>query len=242
MKRHLVSIVKVAAWTYLAVLHLGLAYLALSPEGRAGLYWRFPPKEDQTAAWRRMVSAQARLDATVEPGSIVFIGDSGIQSLNVAAIAPKSINYGIGSDTTAGVKDRLPHYKSLASTQAIVVLIGSNDLAESDVASTGERYAELLSALPRGPKLILIAVLPVDETITRGTKRTNRAIGELNLIIGRLCESRPSCVVVDAGPKLRDEAGNLRRELHVGDGLHLNGAGYRILMGETAAALKPSQG
>jgi lysophospholipase L1-like esterase len=242
MKRHLASAGKVAAWTYLAVLHLGLAYFALSPEGRAGLYWRFPPREDQTAAWHRMVGAQARLDATVEPGSIVFIGDSGVQSLNVAAISPRSINYGIGGDTTFGVKSRLPHYKSLASAQAVVLLIGSNDLAESDATSTGGRYAELLTALPRGPKLVLIAVLPVDEAIARGTKRTNRAIGELNLLIRRLCENRPSCVVVDAGPELRDGAGNLRRELHVGDGLHLNAAGYRILIGETAAALKPPQG
>jgi len=237
MKRHLGSAFKAAAWAYLVLLHLGLAYLFLSPEGRARVYWRFPPSNHETPLWRETVAAHARLDATLSPGSAVFIGDSGVQSLNVGAVAPHSVNYGIGSDTIAGVRHRLPRYRSLPAARAIVLLIGSNDLAMRPVEAVAADYAGLVASLPAAPRLVLVAVLPIDERSVAAGRRSNQAITELNRTIEGICAKRPSCDMVDAGPMLRDAAGQLRPDLHIGDGLHLNAAGYRILIAGLAAAL-----
>ncbi|HLG86632.1 MAG TPA: GDSL-type esterase/lipase family protein [Alphaproteobacteria bacterium] len=232
MPRHRARLfLRAIAIVYLIILHLGIAAFILSPEFRAAIAWRLPgaARERQEAYWRGMVAAEARLDATLPPGKIYFIGDSGIESLDVGQVAEHAVNYGIGGDTIAGVIRRLPVYKSLPSAQAIVLLVGSNDLIGRPSAEAGKDYANLLAALPNAP-LIAVAVLPIDERIARCERghRSNAEIASLDKVIKSLCQTRPSCAFLDLGSKLVDESGNLAATFDWGDGLHLNAAGYRI--------------
>jgi lysophospholipase L1-like esterase len=222
---------RIVAIVYLIILHLGIAAFILSPEFRAAIAWRLPgaARERQEAYWRSMVAAEARLDATVSPGAIYFIGDSGIESLDVGQVADHAVNYGIGGDTITGVMRRLRVYKSLPSARAVVLLVGSNDLIERPAADASKGYASLLAALPGAP-LIAVGVLPIDERAVRYDQghRDNEEIAKLDKAIKALCDARPSCSFLDLRSRFADESGNLAAAFDWGDGLHLNAAGYRI--------------
>ena len=222
---------RVGAVVYLIVLHLGVAAFIFAPEFRAAIAWRLPgaAKERQEAFRQGRVAAEARLDPTLPPGGLYFIGDSGIESLDVGQVAEHAVNYGIGGDTIDGVVRRLPVYKSLGSARAIVLLVGSNDLIEHSAADAAKNYAGLLDALPTVP-LIAVAVLPIDARAVRYDQghRNNSEIVELDKAIKALCEGRPSCSFIDFGSNLVDDTGNLAPIFGWGDGLHLNAAGYRI--------------
>lgn len=218
---------------YLIILHIAIVAFIVSPQFRAAILWRLPraAQEKQEASWQGMVAAEARLDATLQPGGIYFMGDSGVQSLDVAQVADHAVNYGIGGDTIQGVIRRLPVYKSLPAARMIVLLVGSNDLTERPAEVAGADYAKLLAALPNVP-LILVAVLPIDERAVRYAQgyRSNAEIAKLNAAIKALCDARLSCSLVDLSQKLADDTGNLSPVYDEGDGLHLNAAGYRIVI------------
>ena len=186
-------------------------------------------QERQEDYRKGMLAAEARLDSTLPPGGIYFIGDSGIESLDVGQVADHAVNYGIGGDTIAGVIRRLPVYKSLVSARAIVLLVGSNDLIERPAAEPAKDYAALLAALPNVP-LIAVAVLPIDARVVRYDQghRNNGEIARLDKALKALCEGRSSCSFLDLGARLVDDTGNLSPAFDWGDGLHLNAAGYRI--------------
>lgn len=92
-------------------------------------------------------------------------------------------------------------------------------------------YNQILQTIPESLPLIIIAVLPVDEQVRDDLAGRNRRTGELNDSLKTLCEAqRPGCTFVDPGPKLADASGNLKKQYHIGDGLHLNGVGNSILI------------
>src|SRR6188508_121715 len=107
MQNRLTTLLRVLAWTYVVAAHAAVAAFLLSPDLRATIYWRLPPAGQRTAFWLNMVAAQSRLDATLSPGAAIFLGDSGIQSLDASAVARRAVNYGIGGDTIAGVRLRV---------------------------------------------------------------------------------------------------------------------------------------
>jgi len=191
-----------------------------------------------------MVDYHRRLDATVPPGSIIFIGASHVQSLNVGGIANKAVNYGIGGDTIADIMQRLPVYRSLTYAGAIVLSAGFNDLRYHARPEIVADYKRLLAALPDGVPLIMSAIMPIDEKapeFRHWPGRTNKNIVRLNQSMTDLCAARPKCQFADAHPMLVDRNGRLAAEFHVPDGVHLSAAGYRIWSGVLAAALQKVQ-
>ena len=104
---------------------------------------------------REMTEYQDRLDATLSPGSVIFIGASHTQSLDVAAITDHAVNYGIGGDAIADVMDRLPNYHSLSQARAIVLEVGYNDLRYHSLPRIVADYRRLLAALPDKAPLVL---------------------------------------------------------------------------------------
>jgi lysophospholipase L1-like esterase len=185
-----------------------------------------------------MVANQQRIDAQAA-GSVVIIGDSLVQGMNVNRLMPDVVNYGIAGDTIGGVAQRLLSYPSLNQARAIIVAIGINELAEHDADEAAAAYRRLMALLPEGVPIIASAVLPVDEPHLRFPDRfrSNAQIKRLNAGIAKICAARAGCSFVDAGATLADAGGNLRREFHDGDGLHLSAAGYGPWVAALRAAL-----
>jgi lysophospholipase L1-like esterase len=226
----------IAIAAYALVLHIAIVALVVRPDlvDRIGHRLGVPPPE-LTPHYHAMVAYHRRMDGSVPAGATVFIGDSLTQSLATSAVAEPSVNYGIGSDTTAGVLARLPHYASMNRAKAVVIAIGINDLRRRGDAELLANHRRIAAAVPASTKLVLGALLPVDEAHSR-IGATNTRIAQINAALKALAAERPNTVFVDAGERLKDAAGQLAREFHTGDGVHLSTEGYARWI----AALKPA--
>jgi len=172
-----------------------------------------------------MLGSHMQLDGSVEAGSTIFLGDSLTQGLNVAAITHPAINYGIGMDASYGLLKRIPHYKSLNKASKVVIAIGINDFlrARLSPADIVENYKKILDSLPSDKKVIMQAVFPVDERIDLAG--FNEKIIQLNSMLQSLAKDRKHDFL-NLRESFVDKDGNLKQELHVGDGLHLSDEGY----------------
>lgn len=177
-----------------------------------------------------MLTYHGTIDPLARDGSVVFIGDSITQGLNTDAVADHSVNYGIGSDDTAGVLHRLPVYRSLARASTVVFAIGVNDLYKRspDVIAT---YRSILDTVPTGPRVVISAVLPVRESARTVWHGWNGKIEVVNAGLRGLASSCQRCTFVDSAAAVRGEEG-LDDRFDSGDGIHLNADGYRAWLAQ----------
>lgn len=189
------------------------------------------------AGYEQRVQEFRLYNEKVEPGQVVFVGDSLTENFNLTECFPTSpyrlYNRGIGGDTTEGLKKRLRESVFDLSPKAIVLLIGINDFAlfpnatpESVAASIQEVVKRIQTQLPKA-KILLEALYPVHSTldpkIDAGSvgNKNNEDILKTNEIIAKI----KGVHFLDLGPILRDENGELKLE-YTREGLHLNATGY----------------
>jgi len=180
-----------------------------------------------TPYFQQILRSHKRIDGNVPDGAVIFIGDSITQGLCVSAVACPSVNYGIGSDTTFGVLQRLPYYRSITRASAVVIAIGINDMKRRSNDDILVNYRTILEGIPETTPVILSAVLPVDEEIRSDLRGFSERIKNLNSGIEHLARGSQKLFFVDASPLLIDNFGNLADMYH-DDGVHLNSKGYAI--------------
>ncbi|HEX5357399.1 MAG TPA: GDSL-type esterase/lipase family protein [Aquabacterium sp.] len=214
---------------YLVVLHLLMAImlarygLPLSVRIKLGLV------SANTPFYESMLSYQHSVDTSLPDGTVVFLGDSITQGLANVAVAPNSVNYGIGGQSTSQLHDSLRNYPSLPRAKAIVLTIGINDFLQHGERGVAQRLAQIDQALPAHVPLIWNAVMPVAPE-----QADLSGVAQANAEIKRLCAQRPQCTYVDTWPLLADESGLIRPAYFMPDGIHLSPEGYRVWI----AALK----
>ena len=150
-------------------------------------------------------------------------------------------NRGISGDTTDRLLERL--YDNVLSIQPknIVLLIGTNDIGRGlPLSMTLENVEKIItdtkSACP-DVNFIIEAVYPVNENLRdKFEKRSNKKINEMNFEFIKLCKKH-NCVWLDFTDKLKDECGNLKKELTY-DGLHVNAQAYEIIAENVIPLLK----
>ncbi len=184
--------------------------------------------QELTQHYDDMLSYHLRMDENIPDGGVIFIGDSLIQSMYVAAIAHPAVNYGIGNDTTVGVLARLPRYTSLQRASTIVIAIGINDLKWRSNEAIIANYERITQLLPGSVPIVFSAILPVDEKARTTLVGRNTRKDTLNMYVRHLCARLQHCVFVDAGLTLSDHSANLSAQFHVGDGIHLNTQGNAL--------------
>jgi lysophospholipase L1-like esterase len=223
---------------YLICIHILLLVLIFTPNVRelisSGLGVTQP---DSNAFYDEMLHYHARIDANVESGAILFIGDSHIQGLCVSCVTDKAVNFGIGEDTTTGVYSRLPFYQSLYHSSAIVFEIGINDLLQKNVDQIIPNYKYIITAVPMQTSIIFSAVLPIDSEFANKRFRRNNKIRLLNQGIKSMCNQHSNCTYIDSSKKLTDDHGELKNQYHIGDGLHLSAAGYKLWISDLRKAV-----
>ncbi|MBR5246489.1 MAG: GDSL family lipase [Clostridia bacterium] len=150
-------------------------------------------------------------------------------------------NRGISGDTTDRLLERL--YDNVLSIEPknIVLLIGTNDIGRGlplsmSVSNMEKIMVETKKTCP-DVNFIVEAVYPVNENMRdRFEKRSNKKINEMNNEFIKLCEKH-DCVWLDFTDKLKDEDGNLKKELTF-DGLHINAEAYEIIAENVIPLLK----
>jgi lysophospholipase L1-like esterase len=223
---------------YIIVLHLALGLVLIKSDFLTKVASHLGALSPElTNHYYAMVSYHQRIDEQLPKGTVVFIGDSITQGLAVTNISPNAINFGIGSDTTVGVLQRLGAYSSLQRAEVIVLAIGVNDLKRRTEDAIIENYEHILNKLPAHTPVIVSALHPVDEPIWGGSG-INQRITTVNRGLQRLTDHYDNRIYCDVGNRLSDRDGNLQDLFHTGDGIHLNEKGYQIWSEGLRAAIK----
>ncbi|THB80827.1 MAG: hypothetical protein D3926_05195 [Desulfobacteraceae bacterium] len=181
-----------------------------------------------TSYYHTLLAFHLRIDPVLRQNTLVFIGDSLIQGLCVTCVADRSVNYGIGRDTTFGVLNRIRQYRSLNHARAVILSIGINDVAIRTDDEIIHNYNDIIRMIPGGVHVIANSILPVDEKECSLSARNNERIGGLNQKILSLTREYPNCFFLNLTSELVDESANLKAEYHIGDGVHLNTVGNLV--------------
>lgn len=224
-----------AAVTYVALLHLALLWQATAIAWRpwaTGLAWR-PAVQAEAQATR--TAHQARRASQLQ-GAVVFLGDSIVEDMAVTGVLPCAENFGIGGETIDQVAWRAERL-DLSAAGAVVLHAGINDWWANRFDGLPARYAALLGRIPAHVPVVASAMLPVDPARAPAFGGAAPAIPQANAAIRAACLARTGCVPVEAGADLAGQDGHLRPGVSVGDGVHLNPEGYRLLALRLRSAL-----
>lgn len=189
--------------------------------------------------YNRLLIYHTKIDKSVPPGAIVFIGDSIMQGICVSAIASPSVNYSISGDTTYGVLKRLAVYSSIENASAVVIAIGVNDMEFRSNTEILRNYSAMSKLIPKKVPVIFSAVLPIDENVLdKRLRRNQNRIKKLNSQLQKLVAKSENRFFVDVGPLLIDTKGDLADKFHVGDGVHLSEYGNTVLINQLKKAIE----
>jgi lysophospholipase L1-like esterase len=164
---------------------------------------------------------------------VVFAGDSHVAGAPFAEVYTAIRNRGIGGDTTAGFLTRLDEI-TRGKPQSVFLQLGCNDVANRiPVSETIANYRLILSRIRSqspGTRIFVMSVPPAYGEL-RGRNPQIRALNDEL----RALASAQAATFIDLSSVLTDADGNLKLELAMGDGVHLNTAGHLLL----CEALRP---
>lgn len=189
-----------------------------------------PPEERNVGLYQAMVQWSER-DRAVPLGAVVVLGDSLLQDLGTEELGREVHSFALGGTTVSTLLEGLTLLPCAKRAGCIVLGVGANDLKYRDPEVVAQEYATLLAALPTEVTLVALPILPVDETCAAVAKRpylSNARLRELDRLLAERCSGRAKTVRVDVS-ELVAKDGNLRTELHAGDGWHLSDEGDRVL-------------
>lgn len=201
------------------------------------------PSEAQYAYWTNRKGYLQRMQSNIPDGSVIFLGDSITEAMAVNDITKYGVNLGIGGQTTRQIINTLPDLTALHRAGCVVVAIGVNDYqtevangctAQQAINNTIYMWEAVLLPWFTG-KLVICKILPIDDALLPGTSNSiNTAI---NQGITSLVATRPNTALVDVAATLAP-SGQLPADKHIGDGLHLNAAGYSVWKPAIQSALQ----
>lgn len=203
----------------------------LKPNIAVAIKDKFFDKNEISEYYIKANSYYKRMSGNLENDTNIFLGDSITEGLNVSAVKPKSVNFGIGGDTTKGIIDRIDDYK-IKDSQDIYLLIGINDLQFRKNEDVINNYNEIFSKLNKN-NLYLTSIMPLSKDYQdRNKDFSNERIILINKNLKQICEKNPKCKYIDIYEKLLDKNGFLDQKYHIGDGIHLNTSGYNLWISE----------
>ncbi len=180
-------------------------------------------------AWSKSIDADQQ--------SLVLLGDSITQvweNLDQHFPGVKVTNRGISGDTTRGMLIRLKEDVLALNPRGVVMLMGTNDLAENATPETIVGNIKLIvEALTRSNQklpIVMCLVFPSSESKQRPAAK----IQATNKLLMQAVKGNPQVTVVDTWTLFANEAGDAMAD-YFPDLLHLNDAGYA----RWAAGLRP---
>ncbi|PQO42218.1 GDSL-type esterase/lipase family protein [Blastopirellula marina] len=173
-----------------------------------------------------------------DQGAVVFLGDSITQgwgdNLGGAFGEMKVANRGISGDTTRGMLVRLEEDVLSLNPQAVVMLMGTNDLEEGaspkTIASNAKRIIDELKKHNPDMPIVLCLVFPSSASKSRPADK----IKQINQLYSEAVKGDPQVTLLDTWTLFANEEGNAKKE-EFPDLLHPNQEGYA----KWAAALRP---
>jgi len=221
---------KILLWLYIILLHVFIAMVLVKTDIASRIYTKLgftEIKHELTPHYHAMLSYHKRIDKNIDTNSVIFIGDSITQGLAVSAVHEKAVNFGIGEDTTYGVKTRVKDYNAIKKSKLIVLAIGINDLKYRNNQEIFNNYIEIFELIPADKTVLISAILPVDE-ISPKKINYNKRIRAINIKLKEMALKSEYIYFIDISKDLIDSQGNLDDKFHDGDGVHLSYLGYQV--------------
>jgi lysophospholipase L1-like esterase len=169
--------------------------------------------------------------ASNDVGAVVFLGDSITQGWNTLAKdfpKLKVANRGIGGDITSGVLYRLAADVLSLNPEAIVLLIGTNDVGDGadgeDVAANIKLILLAIKNYNPNLKVIVCKIMPRAD----GSANRIKQIQKANSLVEQFIKTQPNFVICDTWSAFTDDQGNQIAADFRPDHLHLNAAGYAV--------------
>ncbi|HSI85750.1 MAG TPA: GDSL-type esterase/lipase family protein [Candidatus Methylacidiphilales bacterium] len=205
--------------------------------------WGFLGKPETWLVWHNgnvQISQKGSID-------VVFIGDSltwgwtntGKATWEKEFVPMRSVNYGIGGDSTRQVLWRLGHGTIdgiKPAAKVLVLMIGTNNLyndynsgSNEEIAEGTKKIIELVQEKSPDTKILLLSMLP------RQNKYFCDRVAAINGILSTF--SSPDKVkYLNVGGDFADENGNVNKDFFTADLIHLSSKGYEHL----ATLVKPA--
>ena len=183
----------------------------------------------------RYREADTQLGPAVNAESrIVFLGDSITDNWNLSDSFPGKpyVNRGISGQTTPQILLRLRQDVIALKPKAVVILAGTNDIAENTGPITLEAIEDNLismveAAQKNGIRVILCSVLPAARYPWRPEIQPIEKIQSLNRWMKEYAP-RAGVEFIDYYSAMVDQKSGLKQELAI-DGVHPNRAGYAVM-------------
>jgi lysophospholipase L1-like esterase len=186
----------------------------------------------RSALWEKEIQAFAELDKKEFPktGGVLFVGSSSIRGWRtVAQDFPEfyTINRGFGGSHLEDVNFYAPQIVFPYKPKLIVLYAGENDLVAGKSIETvfndlKKFVASVRQNLPKS-RLIVVSVKPSPSRWEFTPK-----FQELNRLMKVETEKDKHLLFVDVWTPMLDENSKPRKEIFLGDRLHMNPAGYKI--------------
>ena len=182
----------------------------------------------------RFRAENQKLKMEVDQNRVVFIGDSLIEGWNEHSFFkenPQYINRGIGGQTSSQILARFTADVIKLNPKYIVVLVGTNDIAENQGPITLEKIQHNFNSMiavtkEHGIKIIFCSLLPVSAYYWNPKILPENKIKTLNTFLKSVADKK-SVFYIDFYSALEvDDKFDLR---YSEDGVHPNLDGYTIM-------------
>jgi lysophospholipase L1-like esterase len=166
---------------------------------------------------------------------VVFIGNSiteGWAGQNTAMFSGAYINRGIGSQTTPQILFRFQQDVVDLKPMAVVILAGTNDIAENSGPITLDEIMANIKAMAglakkNGIAVVLCSVLPAYDYYWRPGLHPDKKIPELNKML-KAYAGEAGLIYVDYFSAMADERNGLPKK-YAEDGVHPTKEGYKVM-------------
>lgn len=235
--RFSVTTKKVTKITYAILVHLFVIILLFKTDAWNSFSAYFSdtsPARD----YQIRVAHQIRVARNLVPDQWLFLGDSMIEGLNVSAIRPNAVNFGIGHDRVAWLIDRIALYDKQIYNTTWVVGVGVNDIDHQSPDTLVKSMEQWLDSLPSEQRIFLLGALPIAASRREDADEFNEKVHRYNEWLMQLANKHDARYYIAPPTKLL-EGDFLLESVHDRDGLHLNQAGYTIWIEHLRDALKP---
>ncbi|MEQ1885920.1 MAG: GDSL-type esterase/lipase family protein [Bryobacteraceae bacterium] len=178
---------------------------------------------------------------------VVFFGDSITDYWRLNEYFPETdyLNRGIAGQTTGELLQRMKPDVIDLRPQAVLILVGTNDLARGITPDAIEKNYAVMADLAAANKIkvMFASVLPVSDYHKDQNPANERTPGrppayilQLNVWLKEFC-AKHNATYVDYFPAIADNSGFFQAELS-DDGLHPNNKGYRVMAPIALAAIQ----
>lgn len=179
------------------------------------------------------------LNKVVEPGGVVFLGDSITEHflVNDMFATVNLYNRGISGDTTVGILKRLKESVFDLKPKKVFLMIGTNDLGLKVNNSNGivqniEKIINEIRANVKDVEIYLESIYPIyegeyDKEFAVYGYRNNKNIDKTNVGLKSLSE-KLGITYLDINSILKGEDGNIKLE-YTREGLHISPVGYEVV-------------